>query len=421
MKLWIESLLGGSIVKRNIIRIVGGAATGQLIVLLTSPLISRLYDPSDFGSLATYTSLLNILLVAVNLRYDFAIVRPAKDEEALRLLGLALVCAIGFSFILVLIIPFVLPAFSKLMPEIVVWLLPLGLLLTGSYQALNYWAIRKSEGAIIGQTRLMQSATMVSVQLLGGIGGGSALGLAVGYIFGQTTGVGRLFRLIPMSLSMIIRQPRMISIALSYRQFPLLSLPAGLANVAALQLPTLFIAHTYGVGVAGWLALAQRVLGGPLDLIGSGVSQALMGEIAFRQNDAEGLRSLFNAAARRLSLLCVPVLLIGAACPFLFSFFFGPDWHESGIIAGLLSIMYTGRLLGGTLSQILVVLDKLSWVFFLDLTRLALVMIIFAVLNRSSYLTLIGCYSVAMGISYILYFFAARMALLSHNSNKVTL
>ncbi|GGO18970.1 lipopolysaccharide biosynthesis protein [Deinococcus humi] len=414
MRAFFASFLGGSTLRRNIIRIVGGAASGQIIVLLTSPLIARLYTPADFGSLATYASLLSILLVAVNLRYDLAIIRPSNDDEALRVLAIALVCAVVFSLILLTIVPVLVPLISTLMPQILAWLLPLGLLLTGIYQALNYWAVRRSEGGVIGQTRLVQSSAMVGIQLLGGLSGGTALGLGLGYIAGQAAGVGRLFRLLPMRLWIVLTHPELLSTALKYRQFPLLSLPSGLANIAALQLPTLFVAHNYGLGVAGWLALAQRILGGPLDLLGAGVSQAFMSELSRDQSDTITIRKLFDSVARRLAVLSFPIILIGMACPTIFTLVFGPTWRESGIIAALLSMMYASRLLSNALSQTLIILDKLKWMFCLDLLRLSLVLAVFAIFNSYTYIVLICAYSVVMSISYIAYFMIARLALQHH-------
>nr|WP_246351186.1 oligosaccharide flippase family protein [Deinobacterium chartae] len=382
-----------------------------MLVLLSSPLLSRLYGPADFGALAAYASLLSVLLVCVNLRYDFAIVRPKHDEEAFRLLGLALLCALAVSLLLLAAVPLLVPALGTVLPAMLTWLLPLGLLLSGVYQALNYWAVRQGAGRAIGQTRLTQSASMVGLQLLGGVLGGSPLGLVAGYIAGQAAGTGRLVRQVPRSLSTLLRPASLWRTALAYRRFPLLSLPSGLANVAALQLPTLFVAHTYGVETAGWLTLAQRVLGGPLDLLGAGVSQAFMGELSRNQHEPARLHTLFGSVARRLALLGLLVLLAGALCPLLFGPLFGAEWQPAGTLAALLSLMYAGRLLGGALSQTLIVLDRLNWMFAIDLLRLALVLAVFALFKAQGYVALIGAYSVTMALTYLLYFFAARAAL----------
>ncbi len=46
---------------KNIITLGGGTATAQIIPILISPIITRLFDPNEFGVLATFTSLTAIL------------------------------------------------------------------------------------------------------------------------------------------------------------------------------------------------------------------------------------------------------------------------------------------------------------------------------------------------------------------------
>ncbi|MGR6001543.1 hypothetical protein ACT7C7_27765 [Bacillus cereus] len=42
---------------------MSGTALGQIIVFLSSPILTRLYSPEDFGVLNLYTSILSFLLV----------------------------------------------------------------------------------------------------------------------------------------------------------------------------------------------------------------------------------------------------------------------------------------------------------------------------------------------------------------------
>ena len=66
-----------------------GTALAQLILLLVSPILTRIYSPSDFGDLAIFLSILSVISVFVCGRYELAIVLPKNVEEAINVLGLS--------------------------------------------------------------------------------------------------------------------------------------------------------------------------------------------------------------------------------------------------------------------------------------------------------------------------------------------
>lgn len=56
----------------NITLMGGSACLGQGLMILATPILTRLYTPADFGVLAVYTSLLSVSVV-VCLRYELAL------------------------------------------------------------------------------------------------------------------------------------------------------------------------------------------------------------------------------------------------------------------------------------------------------------------------------------------------------------
>lgn len=70
--------------------LAGGTGLSQAIMLAMSPVLTRIYSPTDFSMLAAYTALTSILSVAACLRFDIAIPLPEAEHEAANLLGLSL-------------------------------------------------------------------------------------------------------------------------------------------------------------------------------------------------------------------------------------------------------------------------------------------------------------------------------------------
>ena len=58
---------------RSVVTLASGTAMAQLLLALAMPVLTRLYTPTDYGSLAVYASTLTVLLVLASLRYEVAI------------------------------------------------------------------------------------------------------------------------------------------------------------------------------------------------------------------------------------------------------------------------------------------------------------------------------------------------------------
>ena len=77
----------------DVLKLVTGTTFAQIIAVLASPLLTRLYGPEAFGFLALSTSIItSIIRVVACMRYELAIMLPKTDEEAANLLGLCLLC-----------------------------------------------------------------------------------------------------------------------------------------------------------------------------------------------------------------------------------------------------------------------------------------------------------------------------------------
>ena len=71
----------------DVLKLVSGTTLAQAIGILITPILTRLYAPEAFGTLALFTSITSILSVIACMRYELAIMLPESDEEAANLLG----------------------------------------------------------------------------------------------------------------------------------------------------------------------------------------------------------------------------------------------------------------------------------------------------------------------------------------------
>jgi len=319
---------------------MSGTVGAQALMLLAAPFLTRLFDTEDFGLLAVYAGLLALVGVVSKLRYELAIPLPEADHEAANLVALC-VLLVGattiVSSILVLCLGETLcgllsvPRLTKYL-----WLLPVGVLLSGLYTAFNYWGVRKKQFGVIAGTRWRQAFATIAIQLsafkLGPIA------LLLGQAAGQSAGIINLAK--PLFGRPVFRQLSVVGIGSMmrrYRRFPIFSTGEGLANTAGAQLPPLMFAGFFGAEAAGIYALAHRVLQLPMALIGKSVGQVFLANAAEARREGT-LGSLVEGVHDRLARISLPpAMVLMLAGPDLFALVFGEQWRLAGECARWLS------------------------------------------------------------------------------------
>jgi len=403
---------------RDVSVLAGGTAMGQAIALLASPLLTRLYSPEDFGVLAAYASVIGLLGAVVTLRYHLAIPLPETDEEGRTVLILSLLIGVGLSA-LVAVVVYVggarIAQNLKLTPLIpYLWVIPLGLLGLGIYQALNFWAIRQSAFGQISRTKFFQGLGMAAGQSVLGFLHGGPLGLLIGDVIGRSSGVTSLAQLAGRDIRRLglPKWDGLFRVALRYRQFPLVSSFSALLNGAGLQVAPLLMVIYYGPAVAGLFALAQRLIGIPMTLLGQSVGQVYMAAAAKAlHGDPGSVMHLFLRTARKLLLIgLAPMLVLAIGGPYLFNLVFGEAWLEAGNFVRILSGMFLLQFVMSPLSQTLNILECQRAQLFWDASRLICV---FGTLSAAHFLEfsprmMVGVYSVAMFACYASLFFIVK-------------
>lgn len=391
----------------DVLVLAGGTALGQILIVLVSPLLTRLYSPEAFGTLAVYTSALSIPLVFASLRYEQAIPLAKNENSATNLLAFCLcmvfvvstICGLGVLFIGVRMGRW--PSFGGL--GLYLWILPLSLLGAGAYQALSYSSTRHRDFAALSYSKMLQAVGMVSIQTFGGILKTGTKGLIIGYIVSQVLGVGLLLRRSRLRSSLI--NPRTWGIlATKFRKFPLFSTWDSLLNVVGAQAPYLILAGCFKLETAGQFALAMRVLGMPSALIGQAMAQGLYPRLAESRPDSSTARFVEKCATSLAIVSYMVFAFLALHGPLLFAYVFGEHWYAAGRYAQYQTPCLFLALIASPLSVIALAKDKLmvGLLFGLFLASLRLVMLWVGTRYSSADLA-VGLFSAAGCINYFIY------------------
>lgn len=323
---------------RDVLKLAVGTVLGRAITLVALPLVTRLYAPEDFALLAVYLSLVSLVSVVACFRLEAAIPLADDDDEAVNLLALALLALVlvsALTLIATLLMPTTLAQWLG-KPEIAayLWLVPVGIAMSGSYAAFQFWATRARRFGSIARTRIGQAVTGVATMLSLGWAGIAPLGLLLGNALNiGAGGLSLAFGALRSDRSLLnsVSPGKMKTALRKYYRYPVYSTPEALFNIAGIQVPMLLIA-AHGGSEAGFLLLAMQIMTAPMTLLGSSISQVYMSRAP--EELREGRLAPFTLSImRRLVMVGTgPLILVGILAPIIFPWVFGSDWARSGEI-----------------------------------------------------------------------------------------
>lgn len=335
-----------------------GAAGGQAISLLLSPLLTRLYSPQEFGTLSVYSAIVAILAVIASLRYELALPLAKSDEDAVNLMAVCL-CVLFATTLAVSAAALFMPAsmMARLWPipgdqgplRIYRLLLVVGYVCLGGYFVALYVATRAGAYRPIAKTRLAQGVVGPTSQIVMALFGLGAPGLLAGSILGQSAGTFGLFGSMftgRTELLHAISWQRMKALALRYRQFPLVASWAALIDaIGGSQLLYLLIGATYSARIAGFIFLAERVVSRPLAIIGTSILQVFVGEAGKTvDSDPAQLKRRFNQVViRQAALAALWIVLANIMAVLLFPIMFGEEWRDGVPYLQAISLTYLAQ------------------------------------------------------------------------------
>lgn len=391
---------------RSVASVLTGAALAQVIPIVGSLVIARQFAPAEFGEFSVWLGIVLLLAVLLPCRFEMALAIE-DDGEPRRLavvstlmtaclLGCVIAALIAIGLILV---PYLLAKFSFVL--ILAWL-PAALAIAAS-NIWQSWAAAEGQYRRLSTMRIAQAAAVTLIQITMGVFQPSAGALAIAQVLGGIVGLAVSAYLLPLgrfpvgqTLSAIGRFWK------RQRQFPTFSLPAGLINTAAAQLPVLIVASRFGADVAGLLAMTIKVLGAPSGLLGKSVLDVFKRHAAssFRERGEcrdEYLRT-FKVLALGSFLFCAIMVFVSEP---LFALAFGEAWRGAGTIAVWLLPLFALRFIASPLSYMVYIAGKQH----LDLFwQIGLLCVTGASLGAlTSHKPALQAYGLTCGILYMIY------------------
>jgi lipopolysaccharide exporter len=349
----------------NIIKLFSATLIGQLLGILVTPVLSRLYSPADFGLFQLFLSIISIIAVISCLSYESAILLPEKNEDAANLVSLCLFL-IGSTSIIVSVIFFVFsgfieqtlnaPGFSHY-----AFLIPLGIVCNSIAFVLSFWITRREEYGTLAKANVTSSFSSRSVSVGFGIYSPTPFGLIFGTIINDATIVCILLKktIEDYQIFQKVSYEKIRQIAIRYKKFPQYNMISELASGFSMQITPLMLALFFSPVIVGYYAMSFLVVRLPSKVIGSSITTVFFQKASEEKNRTGGVKNIVKSVnARLISIGVFAMLLLVIMGPELFTFALGAKWATAGVYAQILAPVFFLGFITSPLLSIFNVLEQ---------------------------------------------------------------
>lgn len=391
---------------RAVSYVATGTAISQILPVLGSFIIARLYIPDDFGIFSVWVGLVSLAAVVVTGRYETAL-PIVKDGNIRRISMLAVLFTASLGSLSLLLVTLILiPFFSDITSSTSILLLVLffpASLSMAFFSAWQSWAAAEGMYKNLSYIRIGQTGMVVLLQIGFGFYNPSAEAMGLGFVLGNLIALLYCIYLMPVRLigfSRLVKATR--AFWSRHSNFFKFALPADTINTAAAQLPVLIVAARFGADIAGLLAMTMRILGAPIGLLGKSVLDVFKRHAATSYRERGECRADYVRTFRVLAIASLGFCVVMASVsePF-FALAFGENWRGAGTIAVWLLPLFALRFIASPLSYMVYIAGKqhvdLVW-------QVALLAMTIAALNiPHGHDIALQAYSAGYSLLYIVY------------------
>lgn len=367
----IKRLTSNNFVK-SVAVLMTGTVISQVISLLISPILTRIYEPEVMSDLNLYTRIVGFLAALATARYELSLPLPKKDEHSYLLyrlsLRIAIIILVALSVLSVLY--FVFTGFNFKLVSFTAITITSAFFLTFTNLGVN-WAIRKKEFKRISLSKILVSGVSnVFKWIFGLLGMGSnglLLATLIGFIVASLTFIKEWFT-IDKNHTTFRSTKKTRALAGIYREFPSVNLPHAMVDLGKDLLLAFFMIFYFSKDVFAWYSLSYSVLQLPISVIGLAIGQVFFSRCAELASNGQSTLPLLKKTLLTLFLVSIgPFTILFLFGEPLFGFVFGKNWSNAGYYSQIMTIWFVVQFLNSVVSTLPSVLHRQREFFYLGI------------------------------------------------------
>lgn len=397
---------------KNVLTLMGGTAFAQLLSVLASPFLSRIFTPEDFALQASFVSVTSLCLVFCSGKVEQAILLPKDNNEARDILKLS----IGLCFITCLFLPSIIiaasqfnNAFRELVTNKLIIIAIIFVFCSGICEILRVFFLRQKQFKAISSRTALISIITVSLNLICGYLIYSHKTLITSTTIAQVVAL-ILFIVLFIKFNGRDRQifnfQKIAYTLKKYWQFPVFMMPGQIFNVFTGNIPIFLLSNYYTVNDIGQYAFVNKIVNVPFTVFVSALTQVFLQKF-INTPKVQRLKLYVKTSFILFAIIIIPAIICVIIAPSLFRVVFGKVWEPAAYIARVMTPMLVVRFALTPLEGAAATAQNKLWVSFaMQFFRFLCVTIavVFSIKLELSFNYAIFIYSMGVVLFYVAYY-----------------
>lgn len=370
---FIKRIINNKIIRNSLI-LINGTIISQIINVIISPILSRLYSPNEFGDYTSLTSWVMIITIIASMKYELAIMNKKDDNAKAKetfYVAMSFNVSINLFILLIAIISYV---FKITILGLKYYEIILISILTFFYTTntiVNMWFNRNEMYKKITNNRIIYSTVYALLAILNGFFNLKYLGLVLATIIAYISQFIYSSYILKKEEEFTKYKFDKVSYLTQIRankNLPLFQMPALLLNTASTQLPVVLFKNFYNSNVSGWYSMSVKVISLPFSMVGTAIGEVYFKEASeiYSKQGIDELKNFTYKLFKKLLILgIIPMAIIMGYGDIIFSIVLGNEWKTSGVYSMLLAPWYYMVFVTSPLTYLYLILRKTKKQFFL--------------------------------------------------------
>lgn len=323
---------------KNVARISSGTVIGQIISVISLPIITRIYGAEIMGVWA----IIYAIAVIINTLSDVGLIQSimVEDESSVQrtysvvstlivIIDLAAIAVVYFYCAVILDYD------SSLILVTVFFTFIYSISL--QFVQLSYtWLNRNKEYSVLMKNPIINQGSIMFFSIVLGLAGCKQYGYYIGVTAGQLLTLLHMKRHLPAKTPW----PTVLDIKeviIKNKEFVKYQMPTNLTLQFRNQLPNLLIGGLFGNTMLGYFSVSQKLLNIPVTFIGQALGKVFYQRCSEMQREGQKLGEfIYRNLSRAMMLAFVPMALLAAYGDAAVVIFFGREYAVSGIIVRII-------------------------------------------------------------------------------------
>jgi len=346
--------------KKNIAKISTGTLIGQLISVITLPIITRIYGPTVIGVWTLLYSIATLIKSFSDLGMTNSLM--TEDEEFIESTYKVTTTIVAIiSLISAFVVTFCYANFVNAIKINLVFLFVLTssiIFITQQIQVCYTWLNRKGEYDILMKNPLIKNGSYGIIAILLGIFGIKTYGYFIGYIIGLTITLFHMKRNLPRYFFTSDIQ-LMKNTLIRNKRFILFQMPTSFLANFKNQLPVLLIQRLWGSKLLGYYSITVKLLQIPSTLLAKAIGRVFFQTTAMLQREGKPLGAyVYKNIIKGMKVATLPMIFLMAFGDVIAIIFLGNGWEIAGDFVRILALQYFFMFLMNAVLGLAITIEK---------------------------------------------------------------